>query len=74
MRNLIPFFNHEIKKKLENQLQIEESGSKFATIQGKLAGFCSMFCILNDIEEDNLLTIKEEKEKIHHCHLMGGGI
>ena len=49
-------------KKLENQLQIEESGSKFATIQGKLAGFCSMFCILNDIEEDNLLTIKEEKE------------
>lgn len=50
-------------KKLENQLQIEESGSKFATIQGKLAGFRSMFCILNDIEEDNLLTIKEEKEK-----------
>ncbi len=42
MRNLIPFFNYEIKKKLENQLQIEESGSKIATIQEKLAGFRSM--------------------------------
>lgn len=29
-------------KKLENQLQIEESGSKFAIIQGKLTGFRSI--------------------------------
>lgn len=29
-------------KKLENQLQIEENGSKFATIQEKLTGFRSM--------------------------------
>lgn len=41
MRNLIPFFNYEIKK-LENQLKIEESGSKIATIQGELAGFRSI--------------------------------
>lgn len=41
MKNLIPFFNHEIKT-LESQLQNEENGSKIATIQGKLAGFRSM--------------------------------
>lgn len=31
-------------KKLENQLQIEESGPKIANIQGKLAEFRSMIC------------------------------
>lgn len=61
MKRLMPYFNHEIKV-LEEQLQTEESGTKVAIIQGKLAGFRSMIKILNDIEEFNLNTITETKE------------
>ena len=58
MKKLIMYINHEVKV-LEAQLQTEESGTKIAVIQGKLAGYNSMISILNEIENTDFKTIKE---------------
>lgn len=61
MKRLIPYINHEVKI-LEAQLQTEESGTKIAIIQGKLAGFNSMISILNEIEITDFKIIKESEK------------
>lgn len=61
MKRLIPYINHEVKV-LEAQLQTEESGTKVAIIQGKLAGYHSMISILNEIENTNFKNITDTKE------------
>lgn len=57
MKRLIFYINHEVKV-LEAQLQTEESGTKIAIIQGKLAGYNSMISILNEIENTDFKTIQ----------------
>lgn len=61
MKRLIPYINHEVKV-LEAQLQTEESGTKIAIIQGKLAGYNSMISVLNEIEitDFKVITVSEK--------------
>lgn len=61
MNRIIPFINHEVKK-LEAELQVEESGTKVAIIQGKLAGYNSMISVLNEIEITDFRVIKDSAE------------
>lgn len=61
MKRLIPYINYEMRI-LEAQLQTEESGTKIARIQGKLAGYNSMISILNEIEITDFKIIKESEK------------
>jgi hypothetical protein len=61
MNRIIPYINHEVKK-LEAELQVEESGTKVAIIQGKLAGYNSMISVLNEIEITDFRLIKDSRE------------
>lgn len=61
MKRLIPYINHEMRI-LEAALQTEESGTKIARIQGKLAGYNSMISILNEIEITDFKIIKESEK------------
>lgn len=61
MKRLIFYINHEVKV-LEAQLQTEESGTKIAIIQGKLAGYNSMISILNEIENTDFKSITQSEE------------
>lgn len=61
MKRLIPYINYEMRI-LEAQLQTEESGTKIARIQGKLAGYNSMISVLNEIEITDFKIIKESEK------------